>query len=108
MDNQQEYARRIREEGELLDGGKHILTCSNCNKDLVEVWITKKDLDVRFKLRAKCAYCDDGSYDVEVTGGFHLGITDDCIIGEYISQEMDEREAARLTDSYIITTVRRK
>lgn len=105
MDSKQrEYAEKIREEGDMVDGGKHILKCSACSKDLVEIWITKKELDVRFKLRAKCAYCDDYSFSVEIEGGFHLGITDDCIIDEYISEEVDSREAERLTDAYLITT----
>ena len=55
MDNKQrEYAEKIREEGEMLDGGKHVLKCSACSKELVEIWITKKELDVKFKMRAKC------------------------------------------------------
>ena len=105
MDNKQrEYAEKIREEGEMLDGGKHVLKCSACSKELVEIWITKKELDVKFKMRAKCAYCDDYSFPVEVAGGFHLGITNDCIIGEYVSEDMNSREAERLTDAYLITT----
>ena len=101
---QREYAEKIRVEGEMADGGKCLLKCSACDKELVEIWITKKDLDVRFKMRAKCAYCNDYSFPVEVEGGFHLGITDECIIEEYVSEQMDSREEERLTDSYLITT----
>ena len=103
-DKQRKYAEKIREEGEMLDGGTHILKCSACDKELVEIWITKKDLDVRFRLRAKCPYCDDYSFSVEVDGGFHLGITNDCILDEYVSEEMDSRDANRLTDAYLIKT----
>jgi len=103
-DRQREYAEKIREEGEMLDGGTHVLKCSACDKQLVEIWITKKELDVRFKLRAKCAYCNDYSFPVEVEGGFHLGITDDCLIDGYDTEEIDSREAERLTDSYLIKT----
>tara|TARA_R110000824_G_scaffold9415_4_gene42130 strand:+ start:25784 stop:26113 length:330 start_codon:yes stop_codon:yes gene_type:complete len=105
MENKQrEYAEKIREEGEMSDGGTTTLKCSACNKRLVEIWVTKKELDVRFKIRAKCAYCGDYSFSVEVAGGFHLGITEDCTMGEYISEPVDSREKERLTDSYTITT----
>ena len=104
MDSQKrEYAEQIRE-GSMLDGGKHALNCSACNKQLVEIWITKKELDVRFRMRAQCPYCDDYSFSVEVDGGFHLGVTDDCTIVEYISEEIDSRESNRLTDAYLIKT----
>tara|TARA_Y100000310_G_scaffold210395_1_gene211014 strand:- start:331 stop:660 length:330 start_codon:yes stop_codon:yes gene_type:complete len=105
MDSRQrDYAERIREEGEMSDGGKHLLKCSACDKELVEIWITKKELDVRFKLRAECAYCGDYSFPVEVEGGFHLGITDDCIMDEYVAEEINSREADRITDAYLIKT----
>jgi hypothetical protein len=107
MDKKREYAEKIRTEGEMLDGGKHLLKCSACNKDLVEIWITKKELDVRFKIRAECAYCGDYSFSVEVEGGFHLGITDDCLIDEYMAEEFDSRDVGRITDSYLIKTRKR-
>ena len=107
MDKQREYAEKIRTEGEMLDGGKHLLKCSACDKDLVEIWITKKELDVKFRLRAECAYCGDHSFSVEVAGGFHLGITDDCLLDEYVSEEVDSRDLDRITDAYLIKTRKR-
>jgi len=108
MDKQQrEYAEKIRTEGEMLDGGKHLLKCSACDKELVEIWITKKELDVRFKIRAECPYCGDYSFAVEVEGGFHLGITDDCLLDEYVSEEVSSRDLDRITDAYLIKTRKR-
>ena len=105
-----DYAERIRTEGEISDGGKHIIVCSNCPAKLVEVWVTKPELDVSFELRAECDYCGDKSFVFTVKGGFHLGITDDCKIASYVAveEDMDSRKIERIQDSYIVKTSRRK
>ena len=57
----------------LKDGNKITLKCSSCNKKLVNIWITRPDESYVWKIRAKCCYCDDHSFDLEVKGGFHFG-----------------------------------
>lgn len=61
-----------------LVNGKHIiLSCSRCRKKLCDLWLTQPDLDVHSKVIAYCDYCGDRSFEQEVHGKFHVGLTDD-------------------------------
>lgn len=55
---------------ELHDGAETLLKCSGCDKPLVFVWANQPNLDVDFKVRADCCYCEDHSFPIEVHGGF--------------------------------------
>lgn len=63
----------------LKDGGHVILTCSNCNKQLVDLFIVKPDAkrddgtDIIWKCQAECCYCSDKSFITEVKGIFRPG-----------------------------------
>ena len=63
----------------IVDGTHIILKCSNCNKELVDVWQTRK-WGSGARLRAKCPYCNDYSFIEEIPNGFHLGGTKDALI----------------------------
>ncbi len=82
----------------LRDGGHTIIKCSNCGKELVDVFITKPDAidpltGKKFvtKLIAKCCYCGDSSFITEVEGRFHLG-------GIGIPKIDDEEQCVKQTD----------
>jgi len=52
------------------DGGHVILECSSCNKPLVDVWSVQPDQPFEWKVKAKCCYCGDSSFQKEVKGLF--------------------------------------
>ena len=72
--------------GNIEDGGKNLLKCSACGKKLVEVWITRPKEQQKKTIQAHCDYCGDKSFTKEITGGFHLGITDDSAIDEIVTE----------------------
>lgn len=55
----------------LEDGGKVILTCSNCNEPLVQLQITNPHEPRTLKVQAQCCFCGDTSFEKEITGGFY-------------------------------------
>lgn len=65
---------------ELKNGAHVILDCAKCNKKLCDIWITQPNLDVNSKVLAQCDYCGDRSFEKEIRGKFHIGITDDSTI----------------------------
>jgi hypothetical protein len=66
-----------------LTDGKHVfITCSSCRKKLCDIWITQPQLEVHTKIIATCDYCGDKSYETDIDGKFHVGITDDSNIDD--------------------------
>ena len=59
----------------LIDGPHHYLECSNCGAMLCDIWSVKPpaENDVSFTFIAKCPYCQDRSFPMEVKGLFYLG-----------------------------------
>ena len=51
-----------------------------CHTPLTDIWLTKPDMVLKSKIKAKCWRCDGESSAVEVNGGMSLGITDDSNI----------------------------
>lgn len=50
-----------------------VLKCSGCNKPLVKLWIIEKEEKTKpVKIAAKCCYCDDKSYAVEIADAFFI------------------------------------
>ena len=97
------------EEGSALNvtDGKHVmLSCSNCEMDLVDIWITKPDSNISLKMTASCGFCGDKSFSQIIKGGFHLGITDKTKIGE-MEQVDDDADviAGEVDAAYLITTI---
>lgn len=61
----------------LVDGPHTILKCSACGKRLADIWVTRPQIDMVFKYRAKCCYCQDYSFPVELKGGVaYAGISE--------------------------------
>lgn len=54
----------------LIDGGHIYLKCSNCNKDLVDIWITQPTAPFKWRAKAKCWNCGDESYWKDFKGRF--------------------------------------
>ena len=59
--------------------------CSSCNKQLVDLFIVKKDDSLKWKTMAKCCYCNDKSFITEVNGVFRP-----CGIMEISETDPDE------------------
>ena len=65
-----------------LENNEHVIVhCSNCDKPLVDVWVTRSEYPVKNQIRASCCFCDDDSFIVDVDGAFHLGGCDGVGIG---------------------------
>ena len=87
------------------DGNHIILSCSNCNKSLLDIWLTKPDADISFKMTASCGFCGDKSWSQIIEGGFHLGITQDTKMSS-IDQVYDDEDvkSGKVDAAYMITT----
>lgn len=57
----------------IKDGGNIVISCSNCNKPLVDLLITDPEADFNWKCVAECCYCGDKSFIKEVKGVFRPG-----------------------------------
>lgn len=57
----------------LSDGKHNLISCSNCNALLLDIWVTRPHETHTYKIRAICPWCGDHSYVTKVTGGFHFG-----------------------------------
>ena len=65
-----------KEDFEVTNHKHEVIRCSNCEKGLVDVWVTRPDFPIAQALRADCPFCNDQSYIVDIQGGFHLGPCD--------------------------------
>ena len=74
---------------EFTDGKHIVLDCSKCGKKLADLWITQPDLDVHTKVVAECNYCGDRSYEKEIHGKFHTGITTDSALADIKHEFVD-------------------
>lgn len=55
------------------DHGNLIISCSNCNKPLVDLFITNTEADIQWQCVAECCYCGDKSFIKDVKGIFRPG-----------------------------------
>lgn len=49
-----------------------ILSCSNCNKDLVDIVISVPNEPIETKVEARCAFCDSKSFTKLIKGKFRF------------------------------------
>lgn len=78
----EEYVEDKEITGEVVDGQKKLLKCSNCNEKLVELWVVRpKDPDV-YRVSATCPFCKDKSFAVTIEGGYMVGYTDKVCMSE--------------------------
>jgi len=97
----------LKSEVSLKDGGHKYLYCSACNEQLVDIWVTKPEENVKFKMRATCGYCDDKSFSEIVEGAFHLGVTERSTISRIESLDSDEDVLnGNINGSYLIYTIK--
>jgi len=82
--------KREMKESSVEDGEHTILKCSSCAAPLVDIWITKPEASVKFKMSAKCCFCEDKSFSKIITGIFHLGATNKTSIAHCESIDQDE------------------
>ena len=74
---------------ELTNGEHVIIKCSRCRKKLCDVWRTQPLLDVHSKIVVDCDYCGDRSYEHDIRGKFHLGVTDDSGLSDIKNEFID-------------------
>ncbi len=58
----------------LVEHSHHLLRCSACGRDLIDVMVTEPNIQETFRFRADCPHCGDHSFPSEpITGGVYLG-----------------------------------
>lgn len=67
----------------IKDDGHIVLKCSSCGKELVDIWVTHKEMPVKTTLVAECCFCGDKSFEKSVDGVFHLGDVDRVAIVDF-------------------------
>lgn len=102
-----EFANRCRNEP-VEDGGTLIIKCSNCGTELVEIWKTRPNVQVKTKVVVLCDICGDKSFSKIINGGFHIG---PAATGKVACKDMKYGETTTdddnvLTQTLTITTVR--
>ena len=65
--------QKIMDELKIENGGIKKLRCMDCNKPLMNIWITVPKADFVFKNKASCPFCDGESREETVNGLFHYG-----------------------------------
>jgi hypothetical protein len=78
----------------IKDAGHIILKCSNCGKELVDIWITHPDMSVLTTIVAQCCFCGDKSFSKKIDGIFHVGPVNGVNITDFLTEN----------DIYIIKT----
>lgn len=74
--------------GGRVDGKQTLLTCSGCDKELCYVWANQPSKKVDFKIVAKCCYCDDKSFPIEIHGGFAVRGYDRKLEGSNLPEDV--------------------
>lgn len=46
------------------------LKCRSCSKELLEYWISEKEINRQAKIEATCPFCSEKSFCVKVSGKF--------------------------------------
>jgi hypothetical protein len=79
MQSKPNKLKRVREEAatvtvphNLVDGGHVLLSCSNCDAILADLYLTKPNVP-RFNYKANCPFCGDTSFVKDVAGVGHMG-----------------------------------
>lgn len=83
----------MEKQSDIIDAGKIILRCANCNKPLMELWIVRPKENIKTKVRATCPYCGDKSYIKEIHGGFARGV-----IGKQTDDEFADLIVTNIAD----------
>ena len=87
-----------------LDNNEHVIVqCSNCDKPLLDVWITRSQYPVKNEIRASCCFCDDDSFIINIDGAFHLGGCDGVGIANIDTTQKEDN-----LEYHYITTIRGK
>lgn len=91
------------------NGSHVILDCAKCRKKLCDLWITQPQLDVHSKIIAHCDYCGDKSFEREIHGKFHTGITDDSNIVDIQHSFIDgPNDSTGIYQKMVVKTKRNK
>jgi hypothetical protein len=78
-----------------------IIQCSNCKENLVEVWLSAKEPELKSSIRAKCFLCGDYSFRREVFGKFYLGGCTGVKVTDTEIEDRSEYNNERISLQYI-------
>ena len=81
-----------KEDFELENNEHIIICCSDCDKPLIDVWVTRSEYPSKHQIRAHCCFCDDQSFLTEVKGAFHLGSCSGVGISDIETENSDDDE----------------
>jgi hypothetical protein len=65
-----DHLDRIKQKREVDYGGDVVIRCSNCDRHLLSLVITRADAPVLNKIVVECCHCGDKSFEEEVKGMF--------------------------------------
>ena len=77
---------------EIEDNEHVILCCSDCDKPLIDVWVTRSEYPAKHQIRAECYFCGDQSFIANVKGAFHLGACNGVGISDIETEKSDDDE----------------
>jgi hypothetical protein len=69
----------------IKDDGHILLKCSNCDKELIDIWLTHTEMPIKTKIAAVCCFCGDKSFQKEIKGVYHLSACKNLSINNIIN-----------------------
>ena len=105
VEDERSAYRELEQDTFLVDGGKQILKCSACGKDLATIWIVKENLPIKSFVRVLCPYCEDHSYIAEVKGKFLIGHIEGLTMVDNTMESMDEEDGVIIQRVLIKTVI---
>lgn len=76
----------------LDDGGHTIIKCSNCGKELCDIWVIRPTIQIDSEITASCDFCGDKSFVQYIRGQFSLGHVDGCRVVDMKMEEFKKGE----------------
>lgn len=90
----------------LVFGGKYLFECSSCDKELLNLIITRPNADLEGDYKCKCPYCGSYSKIKNIKGGFALeGIASIDDKGHEVIHTMPKGDYDVLSDGTVVINV---
>lgn len=79
-------------------GDKHLFSCSNCRKPLCEILLINPNIDLELNYRARCPYCGDKSFPINVRGKIMFG---GLGVEDIYSETCDDKKVLTIVEEFI-------
>ena len=87
------------------NGKKVIIKCSNCDEELVEIWIVRPNAEITSNIVAECPHCNDKSFMQTIDGQFCIGkVESGRTLLVNIPTTYDTSESGMLVQNILIKT----